>query len=200
MKESRKRKYYPRRGLLIAVIAVVAVIDQVSKLIAVAALEGQPRVSVLGEFFQLYLVRNPGAAFSFGTESTWVFTTLQIAYIVCAFVFAKWLRSPISAIAVGLISGGALGNLIDRLFRDPSFYFGHVVDFLSVRGFAVFNLADSAITIGVILLVVWLVFSKEPDLFAAQIASEKGKTGAAKGTKECEKSAGADDAVSEVSE
>lgn len=167
------RKYYPRRGLLISIIIVVAIVDQLSKIIAVETLEGRPRISILGDFFQLNLVRNPGAAFSFGTESTWIFTTLQILYIVAAFALSKWLRSPVSALAAGLISGGALGNLIDRLFRDPSFYLGHVVDFLSVRGFAVFNLADSAITIGVIVLVIWLVFSKEPDIFAAQIAAEK---------------------------
>lgn len=168
-----KHRYYPRRALLGVVIVCVAIIDQISKVVAVNVLEGQPSVDVLGQWFQFTLIRNPGAAFSVGTSSTWIFTTLQILYIAAVAIFSKWLRSPISAIAAGLIAGGALGNLIDRLFRDPSFYLGHVVDFLSVRGFAVFNLADSAITIGVIILALWMVLSKEPDLFAAQMEKEK---------------------------
>lgn len=173
LSNSLTRKYYPRRALLAAVIVCVAIIDQISKVVAVHLLEGQPAVDVLGQWFQFTLIRNPGAAFSVGTNSTWIFTTLQILYIAAVMVFSRWLRSPISAIAAGLIAGGALGNLIDRLFREPFFYLGHVVDFLSVRGFAVFNLADSAITVGVIILALWMVFSKEPDIFAALIDKEK---------------------------
>ncbi len=98
-----------------------------------------------------------------GTGSTWLFTTIQIVFIVAVAVGSKWLRTPWPTISAGLIAGGAAGNLVDRLFRDPSFYFGHVVDFLSVRGFAVFNLADSAITVGVIMLAAWIMFSPDVD-------------------------------------
>lgn len=152
----------PRRGLLVATVLAVALVDQVTKIIAVATLEGKPPVDVLGSWFQLLLLRNPGAAFSMGTGSTWLFTTIQIVFIVAVAIASRHLRTPMSAVAAGLIAGGALGNVIDRLFRDPGFYFGHVVDFLSVRGFAVFNIADAGITIGVLLLAAWIMFSPEP--------------------------------------
>ena len=162
----------PKRGLLAATVAAVAVVDQVTKIIAVDALEGEPPVDVIGQWFQLTLLRNPGAAFSMGTESTWLFTTIQIAFIVAVAVGSKWLRTPWPAVSAGLIAGGAAGNLIDRLFRDPSFYFGHVVDFLSVRGFAVFNLADAAITVGVIMLAAWIMFSSDVDELVGDSADE----------------------------
>lgn len=173
MTKKEKRTYYPRRGILAAVIVAVAVVDQVSKVVALGTLDERSPVQIIGNLFELRLVFNPGAAFSFGTNATWVFTTLQLAYIVAVVCFSNWLRSPVSAVSAGLIAGGALGNLTDRLFREPGFYVGHVVDFLSVKGFAVFNIADSAITVGVIILVAWMVFSKEPDLFAEHIAAEK---------------------------
>lgn len=160
---SRWSALRPKRGLLAATVLAVAAIDQISKIVAVGALEGRAPVDLLGEWFQLTLLRNPGAAFSMGTGSTWLFTTIQIVFIVAVAVGSKWLRTPWPAISAGLIAGGAAGNLIDRLFRDPSFYFGHVVDFLSVRGFAVFNLADSAITVGVIMLAAWIMFSPDVD-------------------------------------
>lgn len=156
----------PRRGLLAATVALVALIDQVTKVIAVSRLEGRPPVDVVGEWFQLVLLRNPGAAFSMGTGSTWLFTTIQIAFIVAVVAGSKYLRTPLAAVSAGLIAGGALGNLIDRLFREPAFYFGHVVDFLSVRGFAVFNAADAAITVGVVLLAAWIMFSPDVDELA----------------------------------
>lgn len=160
---SRWSALRPKRGLLAATLLAVAAIDQISKIVAVDALEGKAPVDLLGEWFQLTLLRNPGAAFSMGTGSTWLFTTIQIVFIVAVAVGSKWLRTPWPTISAGLIAGGAAGNLIDRLFRDPSFYFGHVVDFLSVRGFAVFNLADSAITVGVIMLAAWIMFSPDVD-------------------------------------
>lgn len=155
---------------------VVAVIDQITKLLAVDALEGRAPVNVIGEFFQLTLIRNPGAAFSMGTDSTWLFTTIQIAFIIAVAVASKWLRTPLPAIAAGLVAGGAAGNLIDRLFRAPSFYFGHVVDFLSVRGFAVFNVADSAITVGAIALAAWIIFSRDVDEMTGEKADEMADT------------------------
>nr|WP_120492248.1 signal peptidase II [Corynebacterium lactis] len=173
MTKKEKRRNFPRRGLLLAVIVAVAAVDQVTKLGALAMLDPRQSVDILGDFFQLRLVRNPGAAFSFGTNATWVFTTLQIVYIAAVAYFSNWLRSPISAMSAGLVAGGALGNLTDRLLRDPGFYVGHVVDFLSVKGFAVFNIADCAITVGIIILVIWMIFSKEPDIFAAEIEVEK---------------------------
>ena len=169
---SRWSALRPKRGLLAATVLAVAAIDQVSKIVAVDALEGKAPVDLLGEWFQLTLLRNPGAAFSMGTGSTWLFTTIQIVFIVAVAVGSKWLRTPWPTISAGLIAGGAAGNLIDRLFRDPSFYFGHVVDFLSVRGFAVFNLADSAITVGVIMLAAWIMFSSDVDEMTGDAKTE----------------------------
>ena len=170
---SRWSALRPKRGLLAATVLAVAAIDQVSKIVAVDALEGKAPVDLLGEWFQLTLLRNPGAAFSMGTGSTWLFTTIQIVFIVAVAVGSKWLRTPWPTISAGLIAGGAAGNLIDRLFRDPSFYFGHVVDFLSVRGFAVFNLADSAITVGVFMLAAWIMFSQDVDEMTGDAKTEK---------------------------
>ena len=169
---SRWSALRPKRGLLAATVLAVAAIDQVSKIVAVDALEGKAPVDLLGEWFQLTLLRNPGAAFSMGTGSTWLFTTIQIVFIVAVAVGSKWLRTPWPTISAGLIAGGAAGNLLDRLFRDPSFYFGHVVDFLSVRGFAVFNLADSAITVGVIMLAAWIMFSPDVDEMTGDAKTE----------------------------
>ena len=169
---SRWSALRPKRGLLAATVLAVAAIDQISKIVAVDALEGKAPVDLLGEWFQLTLLRNPGAAFSMGTGSTWLFTTIQIVFIVAVAVGSKWLRTPWPTISASLIAGGAAGNLIDRLFRDPSFYFGHVVDFLSVRGFAVFNLADSAITVGVIMLAAWIMFSPDVDEMTGDTKTE----------------------------
>ena len=169
---SRWSALRPKRGLLAATVLAVAAIDPISKIVAVDALEGKAPVDLLGEWFQLTLLRNPGAAFSMGTGSTWLFTTIQIVFIVAVAVGSKWLRTPWPTISAGLIAGGAAGNLIDRLFRDPSFYFGHVVDFLSVRGFAVFNLADSAITVGVIMLAAWIMFSPDVDEMTGDAKTE----------------------------
>ncbi|WP_448852393.1 signal peptidase II [Corynebacterium sp. 335C] len=162
----------PRRGILALVAAVVVVIDQITKVLAVAELEGRPPVDVIGEWFQLTLLRNPGAAFSMGGEgSTWLFTTIQIVFIVAAIAVSGRLRTPWAAASVGLIAGGAAGNLIDRLVRDPGFYFGHVVDFLQVRGFAVFNIADCAITVGVVMLALWILFAPEHEFAKDPVAA-----------------------------
>ncbi|QGS33670.1 signal peptidase II [Corynebacterium xerosis] len=180
---SRWSALRPKRGLLAATVLAVAAIDQISKIVAVDALEGKAPVDLLGEWFQLTLLRNPGAAFSMGTGSTWLFTTIQIVFIVAVAVGSKWLRTPWPTISAGLIAGGAAGNLIDRLFRDPSFYFGHVVDFLSVRGFAVFNLADSAITVGVIMLAAWIMFSPDVDEMTGDAKKETKREDAQTKTK-----------------
>ncbi|MBV7296206.1 signal peptidase II [Corynebacterium sp. TAE3-ERU12] len=149
----------PRTRAIVAIVAaIVFLVDQATKIISLAALEYRQPVEVLGDWVVLFLTRNPGAAFSIGTNATWIFTTVQIVFVIGAAYVANKLPSRAMALAVGLIGGGTAGNLLDRLFREPGFYIGHVVDFISVRGFAVFNIADSAITIGVILLIGLLLF------------------------------------------
>jgi signal peptidase II len=113
-------------------------------------------------------VRNPGAAFSLATGYTWVLTIVAIAVVVVIARVARRLRSPGWAIALGLVLGGALGNLGDRLFRAPGPLQGHVVDMVSVfapdgRAWPVFNVADSAIVCGGILLVLLALTGRELD-------------------------------------
>ena len=111
----------------------------------------QPQ-DLLGAFLRLYLVRNPGAAFSVGTGSTWLLTILAVVVLVVLIRASRRLGSMAWAWAFGLILGGALGNLTDRLIRDPGFGRGHVVDFIDYNGWFVGNVADIAI-VGAALLI-----------------------------------------------
>ncbi|QNE90444.1 signal peptidase II [Corynebacterium incognita] len=148
----RKGKLWP---LMAAVIVTVAVVDQATKQLMLSWLEPGIPQPVLGDWFRFYLLFNPGAAFSMGGEgSTWLFTTIQLAFVVGVAVAAPRVRDKGMAIGLALLAGGALGNLTDRLVREPGFWFGHVVDFISVGNFAVFNIADSAITVGVVIFVI----------------------------------------------
>lgn len=131
----------------------VAAIDQASKALVLNTLSEGEILPIIGDWFRFKLLFNPGAAFSFGTSYTWVFTCIQIIFILGATLAARKLKDPWQIFALALVAGGAAGNLIDRLFRAPAFFIGHVVDFISVGSFAVFNLADSAITCGVVLYI-----------------------------------------------
>lgn len=136
-------------GLVVGVILSVAAVDQLVKQLMLGWLEpGVPR-PVIGDWFRFYLLFNPGAAFSMGENLTWVFTAVQLLFVLGALWFAPRMTSRWEALGLALVAGGALGNLCDRLFRDPGFWVGHVVDYISVGDFAVFNLADAAITVGV---------------------------------------------------
>lgn len=139
---------------IVGIMVAIAAIDQVVKQLMLSFLEpGQP-VNVIGDWFRLFLLFNPGAAFSMGENSTWLFTTIQLAFVIGALIAAPRISSRWEAVGVALIAGGALGNLIDRLFRAPGFWCGHVVDYISVGRFAVFNIADASITIGVVVFVI----------------------------------------------
>lgn len=126
--------------------------DQFVKHLTIENLPLQEPVPILGEFLQLYYVRNPGAAFSLGSDVTWIFT---IALTVVAGVImwkACGLRSRLWAVVLGCLLGGVLGNLGDRLFREPGFGVGHVVDMISMPWMmpAIFNVADIFIVTGMI--------------------------------------------------
>ena len=150
----------PRRVALLAIIAAsVVLLDLLTKIIAVAMLTPGESPSILGGLVHFSIIRNPGAAFSMATGMTWVLALIAIAVVVVIIRMAPRLRSTPWAVALGLVLGGAIGNLIDRIFRSPGFLQGHVVDFVSVFGpngqyFPIFNVADSAITIGGITVVV----------------------------------------------
>ncbi|WP_018335673.1 signal peptidase II [Actinomycetospora chiangmaiensis] len=143
-----------RLPLLVAVAVVVVVVDLATKIAIVAALaDGQRIPLLLDGTISLVLVRNPGAAFSFATGMTWLLTLVAVAVVVGIARYARRMRSRGWAVALGLVLGGALGNLIDRFFRGPGPLQGHVVDFVSVGWWPVFNAADSAICLGGALLV-----------------------------------------------
>jgi signal peptidase II len=124
------------------------VVDQVTKALAVANLTPGEYVPLLGDAFGLMLVYNPGAAFSFATGSTWIFTIVATVVTVVIIRVARRLGSLGWALALGALLGGNLGNLMDRLFREPGFARGHVVDFLDYGGLFVGNVADIAIVLG----------------------------------------------------
>jgi len=129
---------------LVAVVAFFA--DQVAKYFVVANLPVGTPVPVLGEILQFTFVRNPGAAFSMFSGTTWIFAIIATAVAVFIILFAQRIKSFSWAILFGLLLGGNLGNLADRLFREPGFGVGHVVDFIHVYGFpAIFNIADMCI-------------------------------------------------------
>jgi signal peptidase II len=138
-----------RRVLVLALLAtggVVLVLDQLAKAWAVRTLGDGRSIEVVGELVQLRLFRNPGAAFSFATGTTWIFTLIATAASIAIVRASRHLGSPLWALALGLLLGGALGNLTDRLFREPGFPQGHVVDFIDLPRLFVFNIADASIT------------------------------------------------------
>lgn len=143
-----------RLPLLVAVAVVVLVVDLATKIAIVATMVDGERIPLLLDgAVSLLLVRNPGAAFSFATGMTWLLTLVAVAVVVGIARYARRMRSRGWAVALGLVLGGALGNLIDRFFRSPGPLQGHVVDFVSVGWWPVFNAADSAICLGGALLV-----------------------------------------------
>ncbi|WUN34052.1 signal peptidase II [Kitasatospora sp. NBC_00315] len=169
-----------RIGVLLLVAVLAYLIDLGSKLLVVARLEGHSPIQVVGDVVTLQVIRNGGAAFGMGQAMTIVFTMIAAAVIVVIWRIARRLYSLPWAVALGLLLGGAFGNLTDRLFRAPQVFRGHVVDFISVQHFAVFNLADSAIVCGGILVVLLSFRGSNPDGTAHQGNAKAGS--AAEGT------------------
>lgn len=138
----------PRRRTLVLLAAVAVLgyaLDQLTKAWALRALTpGEPK-SVVGDLLRFDLVRNPGAAFSFATNATWVLTGIAIVVIVVICFVARRLRSWPWAVALGLLLAGALGNLTDRFVRPPGGGQGHVIDFLRLPHWPVFNVADMCV-------------------------------------------------------
>nr|WP_191291762.1 signal peptidase II [Kitasatospora herbaricolor] len=161
-----------RIGVLLAVALLAYLVDLGSKLLVVARLEGHSPIAVVGDVVTLQVIRNGGAAFGMGQAMTIVFTMIATAVIVVIWRIARRLYSLPWAIALGMLLGGALGNLTDRLFRSPEVFRGHVVDFISVQHFAVFNLADSAIVCGGILVVLLSFRGSNPDGSTHQAAAK----------------------------
>ena len=124
---------------------LVLAADQFTKYLAIENLPPEEPVHVIGDFLIFYLVRNPGAAFSLGEGVTWLFTiALAVVAVVIVWLAATRVRSRLWAVALGLLLGGVLGNLTDRLFRPPAFAVGHVIDFIHTPWMmpAIYNVAD----------------------------------------------------------
>lgn len=143
----------PRVGVLLAVAVAVLAADVVSKTIVVATLSNQPPVRLLGGFLTVIVSRNPGAAFSIGPSLTIVFTAIAVGVIAFILRTSRRIRSAPWAVSLGLLLGGATGNLIDRLLRSPGPLRGHVVDWIMLPHWPIFNLADSSIVCGGVLAV-----------------------------------------------
>lgn len=173
MSESPKT---PRRraAILLAggIAALAFVLDQTTKVWVETTMTLGQQIDVLPPVLYWRYHLNPGAAFSMGTDHTWIFTLIQAAVLVFALVtFRKLGGSWLWVLGLGGLAGGVAGNLTDRLFRAPSlvdgsfvsFGQGHVVDFISVPQFAIFNIADSFIVCSIILLCALMVFGINMD-------------------------------------
>lgn len=142
-----------RVGLFAFVAIAVVVIDQLTKWWAVQQLAGRDPITLVGDLLSLRFVLNPGAALGTAAGYTIVLSVVAIAVTVALVVIAPRLRDVGWAVGLGLFLGGAVGNLIDRLFREPAFLEGHVVDFIDYAGFFVGNVADIALTVAAVVII-----------------------------------------------
>jgi signal peptidase II len=168
--------------LFLLVGAAVTLIDQVTKHLSVVYLENDEPVRLLWGAVYLTLVRNSGAAFSMGTDITWVFPLVAFVVIVVLALVIRGVRSKPWAIALGLVIGGVFGNLGDRLFRSPGPFLGHVVDMVSVfddhgQVFPVFNVADSSLFIGVALIILLELTGRQRDGSRLASRAQKAEAG-----------------------
>ena len=141
------------RGLAPAIVAGVVLLDQLTKVWVVGALSDHP-LAIVGSDVELHLTRNSGGAFSLFTNATVVLALVAIGLSVVLVRAVQRAKDLVTVVALSLVLGGALGNLCDRILRAPGVLRGEVVDFVHVGSFPSFNVADSAITIGALLLVV----------------------------------------------
>jgi signal peptidase II len=140
----RRRRHL---ALVVALTVGVLLLDQATKAWALAQLSEMHRDPVLGSVLGLQLVFNPGAALSIATGMTWVLTLIACGVVIVVVRASRRLGSTGWAVALGLLLGGALGNLVDRLVREPGVGRGHVVDFIAYANLFVGNVADIAIVV-----------------------------------------------------
>ena len=143
-----------RLALAAGIVLGLIALDQVTKAWAVAALSDGP-ASIVGTTVELRLSRNTGGAFSLFQQFTPVLAVLAVVVAVVLVRVLQRTRDRVILVALALVLAGAIGNLLDRIFRAPGFLRGAVVDFIGIDRFPTFNVADSAITIGAVLLVLW---------------------------------------------
>ena len=143
-----------RFRLVLGIAAVALAVDVVTKVLAVRYLDDRDPVPLVGDLLQLTLVRNPGAAFSTGTSFTPVIATFACVALVVAVVLALRVRTTGWAWAFGMLLAGITGNLVDRIFREPGPFRGHVIDMFQLPNWPVFNVADICINIAAGLIIV----------------------------------------------
>ncbi|WP_246051195.1 signal peptidase II [Nocardioides guangzhouensis] len=148
----------PSRSRLIVLFAAVAAflytLDVVGKVWAVRHLTPGETVDLVGRYFGLHLTRNPGAAFSTGTAYTEVLSVLSITAICAVLWVSRRLGSRLWAVGLGALLAGVAGNLTDRLFREPGFLHGHVVDYLRFPHWPIFNIADICINVAAAIIII----------------------------------------------
>ncbi|TCO60951.1 signal peptidase II [Actinocrispum wychmicini] len=154
MDSTASRPLATRVPVLLAVAVFVVAVDQLTKVWAESALADGAPVRVVGEFLQLRLLYNSGAAFSIGAGSTWVFTVVTAVAVVVLARFVVRPSSAVQGVGLALLLGGAVTHLLDRLLRPPGFARGHVVDFIDYNGWFVGNVADIVLFAGAVLVVV----------------------------------------------
>ncbi|CAB4707388.1 unannotated protein [freshwater metagenome] len=130
------------------------ILDLATKAWAVSQLANRQPIHILGNFFQLTFVRNSGAAFSFATSATLFLSLFGVVVLIGVVYFAPQITSKGWSVVLGLVMGGILGNLMDRIFRDPGFLRGHVIDWMQLPHWPIFNIADSAIVAAAVLSMV----------------------------------------------
>jgi signal peptidase II len=161
--EAQEPRQRLRLRLLLTVAGIVLFLDIVTKVLAVKLLTPGQDVSIIGDTVTWTLVRNSGAAFSMATGYTWMLTLIATGVVIGIIWMGRRLVSPWWALGLGMILGGALGNLVDRFFRAPGPLQGHVVDFVRIGWWPVFNVADPAVVGGAILLVALSLFGFDFD-------------------------------------
>ena len=130
---------------LLSVAWFIWILDLATKAWAVSQLANREPIKILGSFFQLTLVRNSGAAFSFASNATFILSLFGIIVLFSVIYVAPKITSKGWAVVLGLVMGGVLGNLTDRILREPAFLRGHVIDWLQLPHWPIFNIADTAI-------------------------------------------------------
>lgn len=141
---------------------VVWLIDLGTKVWAVEVLSSRANVQIIGSFLQLTFVQNSGAAFGIGAGSTIIFTFFALAVLIFITRYALQITSKGWALVCGLVLGGILGNLTDRIFREPSFLQGHVIDWIQIPNWPVFNIADTAIVIAAVVAIILTIRNISP--------------------------------------
>lgn len=151
--------------MLAAIAVVIFAADQFVKQIVVSTMREDEVISVIDGVLQWYFVRNSGAAFSLASGQTWLLTIVSVAVIVAVVIVSRRIHSKLWATVFGLVLGGALGNLFDRIFREPGFFQGHVVDYISTPWLipAIYNIADIAIVVGMISFVLLTILDVRLD-------------------------------------